>query len=107
MVIFLILETLFLDWQQTRFVEFKQLLQEPALASKILYNWSLEDWPGLNPDETQLMSLESGLMLWQIYALLPDVVKEDSINQPLVPGGKVTLIVMIGVALGMMIRQIL
>ncbi|MGJ5632510.1 amino acid permease [Nostoc sp. CALU 1950] len=31
----------------------------------------------------------------------------DSINQPLVPGGKVTLIVMIGVALAMMGRQIL
>ncbi|MEH2279970.1 MAG: aromatic amino acid transport family protein [Nostoc sp.] len=31
----------------------------------------------------------------------------DSINQPLVPGGKVTLIVMIGVALAMMARQIL
>ncbi|MHC5597816.1 MAG: amino acid permease [Nostoc sp.] len=31
----------------------------------------------------------------------------DSINQPLVPGGKVTLIVMIGVALAMMVRQIL
>ncbi|MBN3887242.1 MAG: aromatic amino acid transport family protein [Nostoc sp.] len=31
----------------------------------------------------------------------------DSINQPFVPGGKVTLIVMIGVALAMMGRQIL
>ncbi|MEH2243528.1 amino acid permease [Nostoc sp.] len=31
----------------------------------------------------------------------------DSINQPLVPGGKVTLIVMIGVALALMGRQIL
>lgn len=31
----------------------------------------------------------------------------DSINQPFVPGGKVTLIVMIGVALAMMVRQIL
>ncbi|MEH2115324.1 amino acid permease [Nostoc sp.] len=31
----------------------------------------------------------------------------DSINQPLVPGGKVTLIVMIGVALAMMGRQIM
>lgn len=64
------------DWQKTRFVEFKQLLQEPTLAPKILFGWSLEDWAGLNPDETQLMSLEGGLMLWQIYALLPDVVKE-------------------------------
>ncbi|MEH2201652.1 amino acid permease [Nostoc sp.] len=33
--------------------------------------------------------------------------KSDSTNQPLVPGGKVTLIVMIGVALAMMGRQIL
>ncbi|MBN3910306.1 MAG: tyrosine transporter [Nostoc sp. NMS1] len=33
--------------------------------------------------------------------------KPDSTNQPLVPGGKVTLIVMIGVALTMMGRQIL
>ncbi|MFS0517388.1 amino acid permease [Nostoc sp. UIC 10607] len=31
----------------------------------------------------------------------------DSINQPLVPGGKVTLIVMVGVALAMMGRQIM
>ncbi|MBC6432954.1 tyrosine transporter [Nostoc sp. HG1] len=31
----------------------------------------------------------------------------DSINQPLVPGGKVTLIIMVGVALAMIVRQIL
>ncbi|MBD2561173.1 MULTISPECIES: amino acid permease [Nostoc] len=31
----------------------------------------------------------------------------DSINQPLVPGGKVTLIVMVGIALAMMGRQIM
>jgi tyrosine-specific transport protein len=30
----------------------------------------------------------------------------DGINQPLVPGGKVTLIVMLGVALAMMVRPI-
>ena len=33
--------------------------------------------------------------------------ESDSINQPLVPGGKVTLIVMVGVALAMICRQIL
>jgi len=31
----------------------------------------------------------------------------DRINQPLVPGGKVTLIIMVGVALAMIVRQIL
>ena len=64
------------DWQKTRFKEFKQLLQEPAIAAKILSNWSLEDWPGLNPDQTQLMTLEGGLMLWEIYGLIPDAVRE-------------------------------
>jgi tyrosine-specific transport protein len=33
--------------------------------------------------------------------------KSNSINQPLVPGGKVTLIVMVGVALALIVRQIM
>lgn len=59
-------------WQQARFAEFKQLLQQPTLAPNVLSNWSGEDWPGLDDNQTRLMQPEEGLMLWQIYALIPE-----------------------------------
>ncbi|MFN6513044.1 MAG: phytoene/squalene synthase family protein [Nostoc sp. CreGUA01] len=64
------------NWQKNRFIEFKQLLKEPTLATNILSGWSHEDWRGLNTNQTQLMTLEGGLMLWQIFALIPDAVRE-------------------------------
>ena len=62
-------------WQQKRFTEFKQLLEEPALARDILSIWSTQDWIGLDANQKQLMQLEDGLMLWQIYGLMPDKVR--------------------------------
>jgi len=64
------------EWQQARFTEFKQLLKEPTLASNILSSWSFANWLGLNTDQQKLMTLEYGLMLWQIYALIPDEIRE-------------------------------
>ncbi|MBD2596762.1 squalene/phytoene synthase family protein [Nostoc spongiaeforme FACHB-130] len=64
------------EWQKARFSEFKQLLKEPTLAANILSSWSLANWSGLNSDEQQLMTVENGLMLWQIYALIPDEIRE-------------------------------
>lgn len=59
-------------WKLLRFNEFSQLLRAPALAADILTVWESESWPGLTPDERQLMSLEDGLTLWRIYALVPE-----------------------------------
>ena len=52
------------SWKQKRFGEFSQLLSEPALAPGILAVWEGESWPGLTPDERQLMSLTDGITLW-------------------------------------------
>jgi farnesyl-diphosphate farnesyltransferase len=59
-------------WKQARFAELSQLLEEPALAPDVLSGWDREEWPGLTSDEREQMRLESGLSLWQIYALIPD-----------------------------------
>ncbi len=58
-------------WKKLRFGEFIQLLHRPDLAPDILHRWQQESWPGLTPDETQLMGLKNGLPLWQIYHLFP------------------------------------
>ena len=58
-------------WQQMRFAELAQLLEDPTLASDILAGWDREAWPGLSTDEQQLMGAKRGLSLWQIYALIP------------------------------------
>jgi farnesyl-diphosphate farnesyltransferase len=63
------------NWQQERFTEFKQLLEKPTLARDILSIWSTESWIGLDANQKQLMQLEGGLMLWQIYGLMPDPVR--------------------------------
>ena len=60
------------SWQQDRFAEFAALLRNPTDARKILFLWEHESWPGLTIDEQQMMSVDGGLMLWQIYALIPD-----------------------------------
>lgn len=59
------------SWQRDRFAEFAALLELPSDARSILSLWEREAWPGLNSDEQHIMSLEDGLMLWQIYALIP------------------------------------
>ncbi len=62
-------------WQMKRFAEFRQLLHEPTCAREILAGWEGEDWPGLTPEEKRMMGVKSGLMLWQIVALMPDKVR--------------------------------
>ncbi len=72
------------SWQQDRFAEFAVLLQNPAEAAKILSLWERESWPGLSDDEQQMMSVDGGLMLWQIYALIPDESRTSIANWALV-----------------------
>jgi farnesyl-diphosphate farnesyltransferase len=57
--------------KETHFREFEQLLHQPGLGHEILAVWEQESWPGLTPDESQLMGLSHGLTLWQIYAQMP------------------------------------
>jgi farnesyl-diphosphate farnesyltransferase len=64
-----------LAWQQARFAEFKQMLAEPARAQVMLYQWERLSWPGLSPEEAELMTLEGGMPLWLIYASFPDSVR--------------------------------
>jgi len=61
-----------LAWKKVCFSEFSQLLSEPWLAAEVLASWDCEDWPGLTSEEKRLMSLADGLMLWEVYALIPD-----------------------------------
>jgi len=58
-------------WQQERFNEFATLLRDPAQAHEILAFWQEESWPGLSEDETRMMGVADGQMLWQIYAKIP------------------------------------
>jgi farnesyl-diphosphate farnesyltransferase len=57
-------------WKAARFAEVELLLAQPHLAGEVLSGWQGEDWPGLTPDEQQLMGL-AGQDLWQIYAGIP------------------------------------
>ncbi|MCU0501499.1 MAG: squalene/phytoene synthase family protein, partial [Anaerolineae bacterium] len=59
-------------WKQQRFLEFHQLIEEPACAPQILAVWSQESWPGLTQDESEMMGKVKGLTLWEIYAQIPE-----------------------------------
>ena len=59
-------------WKQQRFGEFHRLIEEPASAPQILAVWSQESWPGLTQDELAMMGHGHGLMLWEIYAQIPE-----------------------------------
>ena len=59
-------------WKQQRFGEFHRLIEEPAGAPQILAVWSQESWPGLTQDELAMMGHGHGLMLWEIYAQIPE-----------------------------------
>ncbi len=72
------------SWQQARFAEFAALLQNPADARVILSSWESESWPGLSADEQQMMRVDGGLMLWQIYAQIPDESRGSIANWALV-----------------------
>lgn len=60
------------DWKAVRFKEISQLLSKPDQATSILKIWERENWPGLDTNQTRLMGVEEGQMLWQIYALIPE-----------------------------------
>ena len=59
-------------WQQERFAEFCQLLVEPGQAAAVLDRWDGLNWEELSDAEQEMMSSEKGLMLWQIYAAMPE-----------------------------------
>lgn len=58
-------------WKEQRFQEFYQLIEEPANAPQILATWSQESWHGLTQDESEMMGSVRGLILWTIYAQIP------------------------------------
>jgi farnesyl-diphosphate farnesyltransferase len=58
-------------WKQRRFQEFHRLVDDPAAAPEVLAIWGRESWPGLTPDETEMMGEVAGLSLWEIYAQMP------------------------------------
>jgi len=60
-------------WQQHRFTEFLELLEDPQDAAEILAVWDKFDWPGLSTYERNLMGVSGGQMLWTIYGKLPEV----------------------------------
>jgi farnesyl-diphosphate farnesyltransferase len=60
------------EWKDERFGEFLGLLIEPGRAEQVLGLWDGEPWPGLTDKETLLMGCDDGLMLWQIYAQMPE-----------------------------------
>jgi farnesyl-diphosphate farnesyltransferase len=59
------------SWKKQRFAEFEQLLDQPNLASDILLTWQQESWPCLTIAERQLIKVDDGQPLWQIYAAIP------------------------------------
>jgi farnesyl-diphosphate farnesyltransferase len=60
------------EWKDERFGEFLGLLAEPGRAQQVLAVWDREFWPGLTDKEALLMGCDEGLMLWQIYAQMPE-----------------------------------
>ena len=60
------------EWKDARFDEFLRLLSTPDRAREVLPGWDAESWPGLTENEARMMGFEDGLMLWQIYAQIPE-----------------------------------
>lgn len=58
--------------QEKRFNEFSAMLDKPRLAHETLNLWSQEPWPGLTADEQELMGLDGGHALWQIFEEIPE-----------------------------------
>ena len=49
------------------------LIHHENLTEEIYKSWSQLDWPGLTSEERQLMQIEGGVKLWEIFFSLPDV----------------------------------
>jgi farnesyl-diphosphate farnesyltransferase len=58
-------------WQKQRYAQFIQLLDAPHTAHNVLAEWESYKWPGITEDERQMMTCDSGLQLWEIYAMMP------------------------------------
>lgn len=58
-------------WQQARYTEFAELLDQPQAAERILLGWDQLRWSGLTDAEKAMMTTENGLTLWQIYSQTP------------------------------------
>lgn len=54
------------------FTEFAQMLASPEKSGEVLSRWEQIAWPGLSEDEQEMMGVEKGLLLWQIYAEMPE-----------------------------------
>ena len=61
------------EWQQARFADFADLLNIPQRAEEILSSWNAHEWPGLTDSEKEMMTSKEGLMLWEIYAQIPEI----------------------------------
>jgi farnesyl-diphosphate farnesyltransferase len=59
------------EWKKQCFAEAAFLLAEPQSAAEILTGWQQERWPGLTPDEQQMMNVSDGETLWHIYGSIP------------------------------------
>jgi phytoene/squalene synthetase len=64
------------DWKNERFGEFSRLLREPQRAAHVLEYWERETWPPLTNAERQMMGVDGGLVLWQIYAAIPQATQD-------------------------------
>lgn len=66
--------------KESHFSEFTELLNHPEHAEEILAQWEQANWEGLSSDEIEMMTIENGLMLWQIYSKIPSTYR-SSINE--------------------------
>lgn len=64
------------EWKSERFAEFSEILCEPKRARSVLEKWASESWPALTSQERQMMSVDKGLALWQIYAAIPQTTQD-------------------------------
>jgi farnesyl-diphosphate farnesyltransferase len=60
-------------WKHARFAEFEALLTAPEKAEAVLATWETQDWPGLSAHEQAMMTCAGGLMLWEVYAAMPEL----------------------------------
>jgi farnesyl-diphosphate farnesyltransferase len=64
------------EWKDQRFAEFLRMLGDPAHAGELLLGWDGGFWPGLTDNEARLMGSDDGLMLWQVYARMPEAPRQ-------------------------------
>ncbi len=55
--------------------ELRRFIQDTNLVKQTYEAWTQLDWPGLMTDEKQLMCIEGGLKLWEIFFSFPDFIQ--------------------------------